>query len=112
MNQALVGVRRRADIGLPARAGAAYGVKTIALALMALVAAVLVRRVRLLPPWLGWTAVLLAAALIASGVGHLLLNSALATGAWALLPVLVFWICAVGVVLGRTSPSGRREVRG
>ena len=88
------------------------GVKMIVLALMALVAAVLVRRVRLLPPWLGWTAVLLAVALITSGVGYLLLNSALATGAWVSLPLLLFWISAVGVVLGGTSSRGRQEVHG
>ena len=88
------------------------GVKMIFLALMALVAAVLVRRVRLLPPWLGWTAVLLAVALITSGVGYLLLNSALAAGAWVSLPLLLFWICAVGVVLGGTSSRGRQEVHG
>ncbi len=85
MNQALIGVRQHADIRPPAIAGAYDGVPMIVLAPMAPVAAVLVRRVRLLPPWLGWTAVLLAVALITSGVGYLLLNSALATGAWVSL---------------------------
>jgi hypothetical protein len=77
------------------------GVKMILLAAMALVAAVLVREVRLLPHWLGWTAVLLALALITSGVGYLLLNSALAAAAYASLPLLLFWIGAVSLALGR-----------
>ena len=77
------------------------GVKMILLALMALVTAVLVRRVQLLPPWLGWTAVVLATALIVSGSGYLLLDSGLASAAYASLPLLLFWICAAGVALGR-----------
>jgi hypothetical protein len=79
------------------------GVKMIALALTAVLAAVLVRRARLLPLWLGWTAVALAVALITSAVGYLLLNISLAMAASVSLPLLLFWVCAVGVVLGRAS---------
>jgi hypothetical protein len=78
------------------------GVKMILLALVALVTAVLVRRVRMLPTWLGWTALALAAALIVSGLGYLLLNSGLAVAADASLPLLLLWICATGIALGQT----------
>jgi hypothetical protein len=92
------------------------GVKMILLALMGLVTAVLVRRVRLLPTWLGWTAVALAAALIVSGLGYLLLNSGLAAAADASLPLLLLWICATGIALGRTwrrraGPALARDAR-
>jgi hypothetical protein len=89
------------------------GVKMILLALMALVTAVLVRRVQLLPSWLGWTAVVLAATLIVSGLGYLLLVSGLAAAAYASLPLLLLWICAAGVALGHRvaeTDDGERAV--
>jgi hypothetical protein len=86
------------------------GVKMLLLALMALVAAVLVRRVQLLPPWLGWTAVALAATLTVSALGYLLLDSGLAAAAAASLPLLLLWICAAGVARGRRiAGTGRGE---
>jgi hypothetical protein len=86
------------------------GVKMLLLALMALVAAVLVRRVQLLPPWLGWTAVALAATLIVSALGYLLLDSGLAAAAAASLPLLLLWICSAGVARGRRiAGTGRGE---
>ena len=78
------------------------GAKMLLLALTALVAAVLVRQVRLLPRWLGWSAVLLAVALMVSGLGYLLLNGTLATAASVSLALLLLWVCAAGVVVGTT----------
>jgi hypothetical protein len=108
--------------GSPSRAGSLLqlidrldGVKMILLALTALVTVVLVRRVRLLPPGLGWIALMTATALIVSGLGYVLLDSGLAAAASASLPLLLVWICATGIVLGRRSAGTdghERAVRG
>jgi hypothetical protein len=75
------------------------GVKMLALAAMAAGGAALVRRTRLLPAWLGWLAALLAVALVVSGVGYLLLSSALAPAAFVSGPLLVVWVTATGISL-------------
>jgi hypothetical protein len=66
---------------------------------MAAGGAALVRRTRLLPAWLGWLAALLAVALVVSGVGYLLLSSALAPAAFVSGPLLVVWVTATGISL-------------
>jgi hypothetical protein len=83
------------------------GVKMLALAAMALAAVGLVRRHDLLPRWLGYTAGLLAAALIVSGVGYLLLNTTLAQAAAVSLPLLLIWVTGTGLTLGRSGVAGR-----
>jgi hypothetical protein len=76
------------------------GVKMLALAAMAASGAALVRRTRLLPGWLGYLGVLLAVALVVSGIGYLLLRSALAPAAFVAGPLLLIWVTAVGISLG------------
>ena len=60
----------------------------------------LVRRTRLLPAWPGWLGVLLAVALVVSGVGYLLPSSALAPAAYVSGPLLLVWVTATGISLG------------
>jgi hypothetical protein len=96
------------------RAGALFaainrldGVKMLALAAMAAMAAMaaggaaLVRRTHLLPGWLGYLGALLAVALVVSGIGYLLLSSALAPAAFVSGPLLLVWVTATGIWLGR-----------
>jgi hypothetical protein len=79
------------------------GVKMLALAAVALAGAGLRRRTGLLPRWLGYVAALLAAAMTASGVGYLLLNNSLSQAAAVSLALLLVWVAATGVTLGRRS---------
>jgi hypothetical protein len=79
------------------------GAKMLAFAAMALAAVGLARRGGLAPHWLGYVAALLSAAMIASGVGYLLLNNTLAQAAALSLPLLLIWVAATGVTLGRRS---------
>ena len=81
------------------------GVKMFALAVMAVAGVGLVRR-SVLPRWLGYTAALLAAAMVASGVGLLLLNTALAQAVFVSGPLLLVWVTGAGIELARTSRSG------
>jgi hypothetical protein len=90
------------------RAGALFaavnrldGVKMLALAALAAGGAALARRTRLLPAWLGWLGAVLAVALVVSGIGYLLLRSGLAPAAFVSGPLLLVWVTAVGLWLGR-----------
>jgi hypothetical protein len=85
------------------------GVKMLALAAMAASAAALVRRTRLLPGWLGWLGVLLAVALVVSGVGYLLLGSALAPTAFVSGALLLVWVAAAGISLEGRSRTNSGE---
>jgi hypothetical protein len=78
------------------------GVKMFALAAMAVAGVGLVRRA-VLPGWLSYTAALLTVALLASGVGYLLLNTTLAQAAFVSGPLLLVWVTGAGVALARTS---------
>lgn len=78
------------------------GVKMFLLAIMAGAGVGLVRA-GILPRWLGYAGALLAAALIVSGTGYLLLSSRLATAAFVSLPLLLVWVTGAGIVVGRTS---------
>ena len=77
------------------------GVKMLALAAMAASGAALVRRTRLLPGWLGYLGALLAVALVFSGIGYLLLSSTLAPAAFVSGLLLLVWVTAAGISLGR-----------
>jgi hypothetical protein len=77
------------------------GAKMLALAAMAVAGIGLTRRSNLLPRWLGYVAAVLAVAIITSGVGYLLLNPTLARAAAVSLPLLLIWVAATGVTLGR-----------
>lgn len=84
------------------------GAKMLALAAMALAAVALARlRGGPLPRWLGYLAVALAAAMIASGVGYLVLDNTLAQAAAVSLSLLLIWVAATGMTLGRrTAQAG------
>ena len=75
------------------------GVKMLALAAVALAAINLARGG--IPRWLGYVAAPLAAAMITSGVGYLLLNNSLAQAAAVSLALLLIWVAATGVTVGR-----------
>jgi hypothetical protein len=79
------------------------GAKILALAGVALAGVGLARRDGPLPRWLGYVAALLAAAMIASGVGYLLLNNTLSQAAAVSLALLLIWVAATGVTVGRRS---------
>jgi hypothetical protein len=79
------------------------GVKMFALAAVALAGVALARRTGVLPRWLGNVAALLAVAMVASGVGYLLLNNTVSQAAAASLGLLLVWVAGAGVTLGRTS---------
>jgi hypothetical protein len=79
------------------------GAKMLALAAVALAGVGLARGAGVLPRWLGFVAALLAAAMIASGVGYLSLNNTVSQAAAAALGLLLVWVAATGVTLGRRS---------
>ncbi len=79
------------------------GVKMAALATMALAAVLLARRGTLLPRWLGWISAALAAAMLVSGIGYLLLNDTLAQAAAASLALLLTWVAATSTSVSRRS---------
>ena len=83
------------------------GAQMLALAAMALAAVALASRGGPLPRWLGCVAASLAAAIITSGIGYLVLNNTLAQTAGVSLPLLLIWVAATGVTLGRgTAQAG------
>jgi hypothetical protein len=65
----------------------------LVLAAMAGAAAALSSGSNVRPTWLGIAAVLLAVALVVSGLGYLLASATLQSGAYASLPLLLLW-CA------------------
>jgi len=81
----------------------------LALAAMAAGGAALVRRTHLLPGWLGYLGALLAVALVVSGIGYLLLSSALAPAAFVSGPLLLVWVTATGIWLGRLPERQEEE---
>jgi hypothetical protein len=64
-------------------------------------------RQAVLPRWLGYIAALLAVALVVSGAGYLVLNATLAQAVFVSGPLLLVWVTGAGVVLARTSRSGK-----
>ncbi|MFE2872560.1 hypothetical protein [Embleya sp. NPDC059259] len=102
----------RADAADPGLAGGLFdlvqridGVKMFALAALA-VGAVAARRVVPLRRWESFTGYALAAAIVGSGLGYLLLNTALGGLALLSLPLLLVWVLALGHALSRR--PGRR----
>ncbi|MFJ1694120.1 hypothetical protein ACIOHC_02940 [Streptomyces sp. NPDC088252] len=97
-----------ADPASPGRAGALFevvqrvdGVKMFAFAVLAAAACAASRHGALLRRWevvVGW---ILAATITASGIGYLLLSTALTPMAFISLPLLLIWISALGAALGR-----------
>jgi hypothetical protein len=79
------------------------GVKMLVLATMAAAGTILARRTGLLPRWLQWTGVALAAAITASGIGYALLNATFAQAAWVSLPLLLAWVTGAGITVGRAA---------
>ncbi len=79
------------------------GAKMLALAALGLAGVGVVRRTGLLPRWLGYNAALLAAAMVASGVGYMVLDNTVAQAAALSLPLLLVWVAATGVTLGHRS---------
>ena len=61
-------------------------------------AALLIARTRALPRWLGWVGVVLAPLLVVSGWTFALSASLQLAAYTALLPVLLLWVAAIGVV--------------
>jgi hypothetical protein len=83
------------------------GVKMLLLAATAIAAAAMARRTGLLPRWLQWTGLALAVAIIASGIGYVLLIGSLALAAWVSLPLLLVWVTSVGILLARPGRAAR-----
>ena len=79
------------------------GVKMFALAAVALAGVGIAHSGGVLPRRLGYVSALLAAAMIASGVGYLLLNNNVSQAAAVALGLLLVWVAATGLTLGRTS---------
>jgi hypothetical protein len=79
------------------------GVKMFGLAALAVAGVGLALRVGVLPRWLGFTGILLAVALLVSGVGYLLLNTTLALAAAVSLALLLVWVTGAGISLARAS---------
>ena len=76
------------------------GVKMVLLAAV-ITTATLARRELGLPRWLSAAGVMASLALVASGVGYLALDGALASAAFVSLPLLLIWVSGTGVALGR-----------
>jgi hypothetical protein len=77
------------------------GVKMFALAALALAGAAAIRRGAGVPRWLSGLGVVLAVALVVSGVGYALLIPALGQAAYVSLPLLLIWVTGTGVALAR-----------
>jgi hypothetical protein len=77
------------------------GVKMVALAAVALGGVTLARRSVIVPRWLGYVGAALAGAMILSGIGYLLLDNPLAQVAAASLALLLIWVAATGITVGR-----------
>jgi hypothetical protein len=100
-----------------ATAGAIYhaitridGAKMFLLAAMALAISQLARRSSILPRWLAPLGALLAAALVTSGLGYLLLAPGLASAVYVSGVLLLIFVCATGIALrsrdvGAISPA-------
>jgi hypothetical protein len=76
------------------------GFKMLALAVLA-VAATTSAAAGVLPRWLAWTGWLLAAALVVSAAGYLILSPGLGMAAAASLPLLLIWVTGTGLALAR-----------
>jgi hypothetical protein len=97
-----------------ATAGAVYhaftrmdGAKMFALGAMALAISQLARRSPILPRWLAPLGALLAAALVTSGLGYLLLIPGLASAVYVSGVLLLIFVSATGIALRRRAAAAR-----
>jgi hypothetical protein len=81
------------------------GVKMFVLAAMAIGGFVFGRRTGRLPAWLGYVALALAVAIVASGIGYLLLIDSFAMAAYVSLPLLLVWVTGAGLALRSSAPA-------
>ena len=84
------------------------GAKMFLLAAMALAIAQLARRPRILPAWLVPLGVLLAAALMTSGLGYLLLAPGLSSAVYVSGVLLLIFVSATGISPRRHGEHGAR----
>ena len=84
------------------------GAKMLLLAAMALAVAGLARRPGILPAWLAALGAVLAATLVTSGVGYLLLASGLSSAVYVSGILLLIFVSATGISLHRRGEQGPR----
>ncbi len=84
------------------------GAKMFLLAVMAVALSALARTTPLLPRWLAPLGFLLAAALVVSGLGYVLLAPGLGDSVWVSGSLLVVFVASVGVTFGLR--DGRTDV--
>jgi len=75
--------------------------KLVALALLIGSTAVLALGTRALPRWLAWVSSVLSPALVVGGLGFVINSAGLIDMLFVLLPLLLLWVAAVGVVMWR-----------
>jgi hypothetical protein len=84
------------------------GAKMLLLAAMALAVAQLARRPGILPAWLAALGTVLAAALVTSGLGYLLLAAGLSSAVYVSGILLLIFVSATGISLHRRGEHGLR----
>jgi len=84
------------------------GAKMLLLAAMALAIAELARRPGILPTWLAALGAVLAAALVISGLGYLLLVAGLSSAVYVSGILLLIFVSATGISLHRRGEQGLR----
>ncbi len=82
------------------------GAKMFILAAMALAISQVARHSRILPRWLVPLGIVLAATLVASGLGYLLLAAGLASSVYVSGVLLVLFVCATGITLRSRGEDG------
>ncbi len=85
------------------------GAKMLLLAAMTLAVAQLARRPGILPGWLAALGAVLAAALVTSGLGYLLLAAGLSSAVYVSGTLLLIFVSATGISLHRRGEHGPRE---
>ena len=88
------------------------GLKMLLLGGLALAAGSLIRtgRVRM-PGWLAMLALALSIAIAATGIGYLLLLDGPCSPAWVSLPLLLVWVCGVGLTMPVQTMGGGESAR-
>ena len=82
------------------------GLKQLLLSVCIVVVGVLLRSTSNYPLWLGRTTVVLAVALVPSGLAYLLLRNVLAGTTYVSLPLLILWVAGTGIWLGAENRRG------
>ena len=86
------------------------GLKQLLLSACIVVVGVLLRSTSNYPLWLGRTTVVLAVALVPSGLAYLLLRNVLAGTTYVSLPLLILWVAGTGIWLGAENQRGLHAV--